>query len=273
MRIGLIMVRHPPSRTSPIVPEMTRLLRERGATVDVILPDQGVADLATVRVEHDLYVLKSGTETALSVAGALDALGATIVNPYPVTALCRDKVMATRVLQAAGVPVPATYVTAEVRALAPLLQRGPLVVKPHRGSQGRGVHVVRSAGDLERIAGEVGRPVFAQAYHQPDGLDRKLYAIAGEVFGVQRVWPARSYDDKLGRPFDVDAELRDIVRRCGAQIGVDLFGLDVVYSDGRPYVVDFSSFPGFKGVPGAAALLADYVWAAGRASVRVEPVA
>jgi hypothetical protein len=38
----------------------------------------------------------------------------------------------------------------------------------------------------------------------------------------------------------------------------------VIFSGGRPYVVDISSFPGFKGVPGAAARLADHLYAAAR---------
>lgn len=259
MKIAFILVRHPPSRLSPIVPEVMQRLRQRGATVTEVMPDEGVTDLGALTVEHDLYVLKSGAETALSLAGALHSLGATLLNPYPVAALCRDKVMVTRVLQAAGVPVPATYVTADPHQLAPLLAHSALVVKPHRGSQGYGVRIVRQPDELAAAAEQAGRLVYAQAYHQPDGLDRKLYCIGGDVFGVQRVWPVGSYADKLGRPFSVDSELRDIALRCGRAVGIDLFGLDVVYSDGRPYVVDFSSFPGFKGVPDAAARLSDYI--------------
>ncbi len=37
-------------------------------------------------------------------------------------------------------------------------------------------------------------------------------------------------------------------------------------SKGHPYVVDLSSFPGFKGVPDAALRLADYIYAAAHES-------
>src|SRR2546426_3564507 len=46
--------------------------------------DQAV-DLSHVRVEHDLYVLRKTSGLAFSLAGALHALGAVVVNPYPVT--------------------------------------------------------------------------------------------------------------------------------------------------------------------------------------------
>jgi fructose-1,6-bisphosphatase/inositol monophosphatase family enzyme/glutathione synthase/RimK-type ligase-like ATP-grasp enzyme len=265
VKLAVLLVKHPPERKSPIMPEVFRLLRDRGAEVELVYPDEGTTDLAQVRVEHDLYVLKSGTETALSLAGALHHQGAAVLNPYPAAAALRNKVVSTRMLQAAGVPVPETWLESDARNLAPLLARGPIVVKPYRGSEGRGVRVVRDAAALADGASEgAGSPVFAQRYHAPDGdgTDLKLYVIGGRTFGVRRTWPPRTYEDKLGRPFDVSRELQDVARRCGEALGVEQFGVDVVMSEGRPWVVDMQSFPGFKGVPDAARLLAQAIHAA-----------
>jgi ribosomal protein S6--L-glutamate ligase len=270
MRIGLILVRHPVERQSPIMPEAARLLAERGVEVDRLYPDERVVDLGCLRIEHDLYVLKSGTETALALAGALHAAGAPILNPYAVAAACRDKVMTTQLLRSAGVPLPETYVAARADQLQPLLTEGAIVVKPSRGSQGRGVRVVRTATELADVDA-AGAPLLAQRYKEPRGRDRKLYRIGNRVFGVKRTWPARTYEEKVGEPFSVSEELREIVWRCGTAFGIDLYGVDVIESD-RPYVVDMSSFPGFKGVPDAAALLADYIYDAGlRVVERVVP--
>jgi ribosomal protein S6--L-glutamate ligase len=270
MRVGMILTRHPPGRISPIVPEIVRLLREWRVDVEVIRPEDTLMDVETLADECDLYVLKSGTELALSVAGALHARGAALLNSYPVTVACRDKVVSARIMQAAGVPTPATYVTGDAAALVPLLESGPLVVKPHRGSQGRGVRVVRKEHELGEVEVELGT-VLAQRYHEPDGRDRKVYCIGEHVFGVKRRWPVRTYRDKLGEPFTVSEELRDIALRCGRAFGLELFGLDIVVSAGCPYVVDVSSFPGFKGVPDAALRLADYVYAAVQRVVSGEP--
>ena len=90
------------------------------------------------------------------------------------------------------------------------------------------------------------------------------------------MWPVRSYEEKLGQPFTITPELRDIALRSGEAFGIDLYGLDIIESAGRPYVVDMSSFPGFKGVPDAALRLADYIsWAADRVlnGERPEPAA
>jgi ribosomal protein S6--L-glutamate ligase len=271
MRLGMILTRHPPSRISPIVPEMVRLLREWDVDVELIYPEEQLTDLDTVGGKCDLYVLKSGTELALSLAGALHAMGARLLNPYPVAVACRDKIVSTRILREAGLPTPQTYVTGDPLALAPLLESGPLVVKPHRGSQGRGVRVVSEPDELRGLEIEMGT-VLAQRHHESDGRDRKVYCIGDQVFGVKRVWPVRTYRDKLGEPFTVSEEIREIALRCGSAFGLDLYGLDIVVSEERPYVVDVSSFPGFKGVPDAALRLADYVYAAGQRALEGEPL-
>jgi ribosomal protein S6--L-glutamate ligase len=162
-------------------------------------------------------------------------------------------------LQAAGVPVPQTYFAASATQLTDLLKDGALVVKPFwAASQGRGVQVIKTAEQLDEVTSDEGL-IFAQRYHQPDGRDLKLYVIGQKVFGVRRIWPPKTLEDKLGEPFDVPAEMQKIALQCGAAFGVGLYGVDLITSDGQPFVVDLNTFPGFKGVPQAAALLAEYI--------------
>jgi len=89
------MLRHAPTRKSVIMSVVVRLLVKWGATVERIYREERVTDLAPLKVEHDLYVLKSSTELALSLAGALQAMGANLLNPNPNSAIMRDKVAAT----------------------------------------------------------------------------------------------------------------------------------------------------------------------------------
>ena len=272
-RIGFLMISSPHARKSPIMPEVVRLLSGWGAKVQVIHPDRQLLELSRLKVEHDLYILKARTDIALSIAGCLHEQGAAILNPYPVSMMLRDKIITTRTLEEAGVPTPKSYVAAHPEQLHRLLEEGPLVIKPYRGSGGEGVRVVWDADELDSLPAEH-QPVFAQRYHKPDGLDQKLYVIQGHVFGVMRTWPARTYEEKLGEPITVTPELRDLALRCGEAFGIDIYGLDIIFSAGVPYVVDVSSFPGFKGVPDAALRLADYInWAADRVIAGEAPAA
>src|SRR5437016_11392769 len=53
---------------------------------------------------------------------------------------------------------------------------------------------------------------------------------------------------------------------------LDLYGVDIIESDGTPYVVDMNSFPGFKSVPDAPLRLAKYLYAAAERAARGQPL-
>jgi len=256
LRIGFLLPHYSEHSRSQMAATL-RLLRDAGVVVDVVNPAGRIVDLSEVRVEHDLYVLKKMNGLAFSLAGALYARGATIVNPYPVSVALRDKIVTSRILQAAGVPTPASYAVSHAEELAPLLDAGPLIVKPYQGASGYGVHIVRTAADLRRVS-QGNDPVFAQRYHPPEGRDLKLYAIGDRMFGTRKVFPAHTEAEKHGEPFEPSPDLCEILRQCGRAFGIDLYGVDVIESEGRRYVVDMSAMPSFKGIPDAPHLLADY---------------
>jgi len=189
-----------------------------------------------------------------------------------VTVAIRDKVIAARILGAAGAPMPATYVVSQPDLLTPLLNVGPLVVKPYDGTCGLGVRVVRNEAELfaEPRAAHKPPPILAQRYHPPEGRDLKIYVIGERLFGVRKVFPARTEAEKYGEPFTPTAEQREITLRCGRAFGIDLYGVDFIESEGKLYVVDMSSIPGFKGVPDAPSHLANYFYAAAERAARGE---
>jgi predicted glycosyltransferase/glutathione synthase/RimK-type ligase-like ATP-grasp enzyme len=254
------------------MPELARLLGQRGVTAKPLRLGDDLIDVARVRLDYDLYVLRHRTDLAMSVAADLHGAGAALLNPYPVSALLRDRIVTLRVLGAAGIPVPETFVASHVSQLLPALDRGPLVLKaPRRGGK-RYKHVVANAAELAAL-GPMEEPVFAQRYHPPDRpADQKIYSIGSELFGVLRLRPAETYDDKEGVPFSLSPALESLARRCGAAFGIDLFSVTIVESGGSVYVVDMSSFPGFKGVPDACARLARYVYTAAERATCGEPI-
>jgi ribosomal protein S6--L-glutamate ligase len=257
MRVAIVALRHPSGRFSVLVPEMVDRLQQMGCDVEIIDPDARPLDLGAMQTDADVYILKSGTEAALSFAGVLHARGARVMNPYPVAAACRDKIVQTHMLADAQVPVPQSWMTVDPMTLLSQLSEGPLILKDPRGSQGRGLEIVHDRDRLAALPG--GRPWLAMRYHRPEGQDLKLYRIGDEVFGVERIFPARTYTEKLGRPYAVSADLHDIVLRCGDAFGISVYGVDVIRSHDKHWVVDMSSFPGFKGVPAAGRRIIDHV--------------
>jgi ribosomal protein S6--L-glutamate ligase len=272
VKLYFILVRRVPPVPSPVLLEVFDLLEQRGFEVDSGIPEELVARPDLIRVEHDLYLLKSHTELALSVAGVLDTLGARLLNPYASCITTQDKIVASRRLRAAGVPTPRCWVTGELTQLAPIAEETPLIVKPYRGHRGAGISVVRTAHELAAL-GPPPSPVFIQEYVEGSGEDLKVYVAGEEVFAVRKEFSPTSFTQP-GRFCPVSAEVRRIALACGRILGLGLYGLDILETDAGPVVVDVNYFPGYKGIPDVAPVIADYIedYALGRQRLELPPL-
>jgi ribosomal protein S6--L-glutamate ligase len=273
VRLYFILVRRVPPVPSPVLVEVFEILERRGFELDSGIPEETVAHPDRLRIEHDLYILKSHTELALSMAGVLETLGARLLNPHASCVTTQDKIVASRRLRAGGVPIPRCWVTGDLMLLAPIAEDTPLIVKPHRGHRGAGISIVRSGEELEALAPPDGGAVLIQEYVAGSGEDVKVYVVGDDVFAVQKKFSETSFT-RPGRPYPVSAELREIALACGRILGLGLYGLDVLETVDGPVVVDVNYFPGYKGVPGAAPLIADYIedYAHGRERLELPPL-
>jgi ribosomal protein S6--L-glutamate ligase len=257
MRLFFLTVRRVPPVPSPVLVEVFARLSEFGFRVAEAIPEEEVVRADDLAPSEDLWVLKSHTELALGLAGLVHARGGRLLNPYGSCIAAQDKITACNLLRLAGVSTPRTWVTGDVRLVRPLLDRGPLIVKPHRGHRGAGVAVVRRSDDLDRVPPSAG-PVVVQDLVRGPGEDLKVYVVGERVFAVRKRFAQDSFT-RPGRPCRVSPEVRELALRCGEAFGLGLFGLDVIESADGPVVVDVNYFPGYKGVPDAAALIATYI--------------
>src|SRR5262249_19986275 len=149
MKIGVITKREKATKSGSVMQESIGLLESRGVSFELIYPEDTRVDIASIKANCDLYLLKSGTEAALSLAGVLHSIGAKILNPYPTVAAMRDKIVSTKMLALADVPLPETWFATKPEQLADLLKEGSIVVKPFwAASQGRGVQIITTVEEL-----------------------------------------------------------------------------------------------------------------------------
>ncbi|HZN11201.1 MAG TPA: ATP-grasp domain-containing protein, partial [Blastocatellia bacterium] len=182
--------------------------------------------------------------------------------------LTQNKIIVSRLLRAAGVPAPRSWVTGDLGLARQLLEETPLIVKPYMGHRGAGINLVRDPGELDRVPPPQD-PVIIQEYIPGKGEDLKIYVVGDQVFGVQKPFSETSFAVP-GRPVPVSEEVRRIALRCGEVCGLGLYGLDIIESPRGPFVVDVNYFPGYKGVPDVAPLIADYIdgYARGRVTLK-----
>lgn len=257
MQLYFMLVRRVPPVPSPVLLEVCDLLTGRGFDVS-----SGIAEEMLVRSDrltptHDLYILKSHTELSLSLAGILHSQGAVMLNPYPSCIATQDKIVASRRLYAAGVPTPRCWVTNDLSLLEPVVAERPLLIKPYRGHRGMGIRIVNDPTDLAALPRH-NVPVLIQEFIPGNGEDIKVYVVGDEVFAVSKPFSADSFT-RPGRPYPVSSALRAIALRCGKAFGLGLYGLDVIEGPNGPVVVDLNYFPGYKGVPDVAPLIAQYI--------------
>jgi ribosomal protein S6--L-glutamate ligase len=258
----------PPRSPNSVTYQIIDGLKRSGAEVEIVTERAGLIDLENFRFEYDLYLFKSHSPLAESLAAAAHYRGCTLLNEYPATMKVRDKVLTCTLLLQAGIPTPRTFVTDSLEALRPVAAQMPVVVKPYRGRRGQGIEICQTAAEFEQLiarrasdaidaedeGGEDGtalgeRLIFAQEYEEHEPFDYKAYAIGDYVHAIKRVFPAMTKQEKEGAPVGDDPELADLVRRCGKLFGLELFGVDLVKTPKGYSVIEVNCFPGYKGVP------------------------
>lgn len=257
MKLYFMVVRRVPPVPSPVLVEAYDILRRRGYEVDEGIAEEMLIRPDLMNVSHDLYILKSHTELSLSLAGILYSQGARLLNPFPSCYLTQNKIVVSRLLQMVDVPAPRSWVTGDLSLLRPLAEETTLIIKPHLGHRGAGIHFVRNPDDLEKLP-QPESPIIIQEFIEGTGEDLKIYVVGEEVFGVSKPFSESSFTVP-GRPVPISDEVRQLSLRVGKVCGLGLYGLDIIESPRGPFVVDVNYFPGYKGVPDVAPLIADYI--------------
>jgi ribosomal protein S6--L-glutamate ligase len=113
------------------------------------------------------------------------------------------------------------------------------------------VRLVADPAELADLLPEWGdEPVVAQEFAANDGFDIKLWVIGEDMSAARRRSALEAVDksaDERLDPADLPADWIEAARGAGAALGLQLYGVDLLITGGRPVVVDVNPFPGFRG--------------------------
>jgi len=235
----------------PLISEVISKLSARSFEVSTGVAESVAISPEGLKVEADLYILKSHSKLWFNVAAVLDAKGARILNPYPACVNTSNKIRAAACLAAAEVPLPRSWVTGDLIHIRELTKAMPLLIKPNLGGNGLGIRLVREISEL--VTTQVEDGMFVQELVTPVEDELKLYVIGDRVFGI------RKHGDDYRENINVEPMLTEIAIRCGKALGLSIYGVDVVLNANGPIVVDVNYFPSFRGVRDIADTLADHI--------------
>jgi tetrahydromethanopterin:alpha-L-glutamate ligase len=255
--------------------QLTAAFTRRGATVVVLklascgfntrrptglaLPGFGprLPDLAVVRAigpgSFESITLRLG------ILHALGKLGVPVANCARSIEACVDKSMTSFLLAQDKIATPPTWALQSAQAAAAIVRsetpRGPLVLKPLFGAQGRGLKLIRHVDDLpepETLAGAYYLQRFV-GHERSHYSDFRVLVSQGRVLAAMARHAEHWITNvKLGaRPVlvDVDAEMEDLAQRACGAVGADFAGVDLIRDDeGRLSVIEVNSMPGWRGL-------------------------
>src|SRR5262252_7876927 len=214
----------------------------------------------------------------LGILHAARELGVIVWNDARAIERCVDKSMTSFALARSAVATPETWAVQSGAAAQAIvvreIVRGPLVLKPLFGSQGRGLRLIRAPGDLPDPA-DVAGVYYLQRYIgvERDGFhDFRLLVSRGRVVAAMMRHSAEWITNiKRGaRPVTVVAndDMNALAVRAAAAVGADFAGVDILYdAEGRPAVLEVNSMPAWSGLqkvtsPNIAGILAEDLVAA-----------
>ena len=195
----------------------------------------------------------------LGILHALTHLGVVVWNSARAIERCVDKSMASFLLARARVLTPPTWTIESTEAARRLVERealrGPLVLKPLFGAQGKGLRLIHRADDLpcpEIVAG-----VYYLQRFQPraseDFRDYRLFVVRDRVVAamMRRASTWITNIKQGGRPVAVtpDPKMERLALAAARAVGATIAGVDVMIGvNGAPTVLEVNSMPAWSGV-------------------------
>jgi ribosomal protein S6--L-glutamate ligase len=249
---------------------LSRWLELQGRSVELVVVDEGEpldplapldgrdgSPLAELR-PGDLVLARTRDPFGLALLAQAEARGARAYDSSAAIDTVRDKVLSTRALEQAGVPVPETFIVRRPGHLRRLPARAfPLLLKPRNGDNANGVRLVGERDELAAL--DWPEPVVvAQRYVDVGQVDVKVYVADEHVWAVRRPSPLSGRSGPVTR-IPVTSELEALANACQGIFDLRLLGIDVLVSGSGPLVVDVNEFPNYSGIEEAPEVIGGLV--------------
>ena len=223
-------------------------LRERGHEVtkaDVRKLSFGLEAPPAALADCDVVLDRClATSRSVYATRLLEAAGVPVVNSADTAETCADKVKNSIALSAAGVPTPRTEVAFTVESALEVIESFgyPCVLKPVVGSWGRLMAKIDSRDAAEAVLehkatlGHYEHKVFyVQEFVEKPGRDLRVVAVDGEpVAAMTRSsdhWITNAARGGESMPYPLSGELKDIVSATSKVFGGGALAVDLLESE------------------------------------------
>ena len=216
------------------------------------------SDFSSIKGGVALCRLISQTQN-IALTQLLESNGVRVINPSDAMLLCGDKIATAAALEKAGIPQPAWRVAASPDSAVKAAESigYPVVFKPAAGSWGRLLAKVDSREACEAIAehkaqmGPMHSVYFIQKYVEKNGFDIRAVMIGGKTVTLMKRssehWITNTARGANPEPYQMDAELENLLNRTASVIGGDFLAVDVFKSEEGYVINEVNGQPEFHG--------------------------
>jgi len=235
-------------------------LVQRDLDVDIVDDRELSFALAEPVLDWDVVLERSLSQTrALAALRVVESWGVTTVNRHAVVAACANKLDTSALLEAAGVPSPATAVAfspeAALRATEELGY--PVVLKPVTGSWGRllaritGRDAAEALFEHKALLGGPEHSIFyLQRHVDKPGRDIRAFVVGDEVicaiYRESEHWVTNTARGASTRNCPVNADLRATTLRAAAAVGGGVLAVDLLEDGDRLVVSEVNATMEFR---------------------------
>jgi ribosomal protein S6--L-glutamate ligase len=202
------------------------------------------------------------TRYGIAVVQQYEARDALTTAPSRGIENSRDKLQSVRLMQEAQLPLPRTVLISQLDELASAVQSAggyPVVIKITKGTQGRGVILAHNRATARAVLSiffrHGHRPILLQEFiSEANGHDIRMLVVGNRcVAAMERVAASGEFRANLHRggtaaPFVPDRRAERLALEATALHKLGVAGVDLIYSQRGPLLLEVNSSPGLEGI-------------------------
>ena len=198
----------------------------------------------------------ANTQIGLAILTIFEKTGMFVINERNAMELCANKLYTAIQLDKHKIPTPRTAFVSNLGALDDALEKigntFPVIVKTLTGAEGVGVSIVESYESLKSVLQTLWKykaELLIQEYLQIKNDVRALVLDGKLVAAAMRGKAPKDFRTNLaqgaeGGPYKMSKEETQVAEQAAKAFDCYYVGVDMVLSDGKPYVIELNSSPG-----------------------------
>ncbi len=204
------------------------------------------------------------TEFGCALVRRFEQAGAWVLNPADGIDQSRDKLLSMQLLHGCHLPVPRTAVAGQYHGLPGAIEAVgglPVVLKLRRGTQGKGVVLVRTLAAARRafsVMNDFQQYTLVQEYVQEaNNRDIRIIVVGQKVVAaMERRAPRGDFRANLhrggsARNYLLDDQMKTLALQAAQIHNLGLAGVDLIMTAQGPVVIEVNSSPGLQGIESA----------------------